>query len=387
MAIAIGHVNKFWGRDRGGVESVLHAQVCDLSRRGYRVAVLACRPRGSAARAFPPGVAGRELAAPVVASMPLHPGFPRALREFEAASDVLHFHLPFPLAEAAALQLPKRIPWVVTLHAEVVGRARWLRWMQRQLTERFLRRVDAIVVSSASTSQLATLREHQERVRVIPFGFDLAPFLAAERPPRPPGAPPVLVFLGRLVPYKGLDVLLHAAAALPADVHIIGDGRERPRLEALAAALGLRERVTFFGHLPDAALPARLRAADIFVLPSCTQAETFGVAQVEAMAAGLPVVNTALATGTDWVSAHGLTGMTVPPGDPRALRAALARMIADRPFRLACGRRARARALTLFNVERRGPELAALYQELAPRRPPARATAAPAALLRHDRPA
>ncbi|HUX65891.1 MAG TPA: glycosyltransferase [Terriglobales bacterium] len=367
--IAIGQVNKYWGRDRGGIEAVLHAEVCDLSRRGYRVGVLACRPQGSAARAFPPGVAGRELPAPVVASMPVHLGFPRALAELAAASDLLHFHLPFPLAEAAALRLVKRGPWVATLHAEVVGHAGWMRWAQRRITERFLRRVDAIVVSSASSSQVATLRPHQARVRVIPFGFDLAPFLAAPAAPgarRGRGEPPVVVFLGRLVAYKGVEVLLRAAQALPARIHIIGDGRERPRLERLARELGLGGRATFFGHLPDAELPARLRAADIFALPSCTQAETFGVAQVEAMATGLPVVNTALATGTDWVSAHGLTGLTVAPGDPVALAAALRRLIEDRPFRLACGRRARQRARALFSLETRGPELAALYGELLP---------------------
>ena len=90
------------------------------------------------------------------------------------------------------------------------------------------------------------------------------------------------------------------------------------------------------------------------------------MAQVEAMAAGLPVVNTALATGTDWVSAHGLTGLTVTPNDAVALEAALRRLIEDRPFRLACGRRARQRARALFSNERRGPELASLYRELLP---------------------
>jgi glycosyltransferase involved in cell wall biosynthesis len=384
--MTIGHVNKFWGRDRGGVESVLHAQVCDLSRRGYHAAVLACRPLGTAPRPFPPGVAGRELPSPVVASMPLHPALPRALAQLQAASDIVHFHLPFPLAEAAALSLNKRVPWVATLHAEVVGHAPALCWAQRQVTERFLRRVDAIVVSSASASQLASLRAHQRRVRVIPFGFDLAPYLTAVRPRRPAGALPVLAFLGRLVPYKGLDVLLRAAVGLPAELHIIGEGRERQRLQALAAALGFGRRATFFGHLPDADLPTRLRAADIFVLPSRTQAETFGVSQVEAMAAGLPVVNTALATGTDWVSPHGLTGLTVTPDDPYALRAALVRMIGDREFRLACGRRARTRALTLFNVERRGPELAALYRQLASC-PLPRPAPAPAALPLRDLPA
>lgn len=365
--IAIGQVNKFWGRDRGGIEAVMHAEVCDLSRRGYQVGVLACRPHGSPARPFPPGVAGRELSAPVVASMPVHLGFAGALRELAAASDLLHFHLPFPLAEAAALRIAKRGPWVATLHAEVIGRAGWVLRAQRRVTARFLERVDAIVVSSASSSQAATLAPHQPRVRIIPFGFDLAPYLAAEAPARRPD-PPVIVFLGRLVAYKGLEVLLRAAAGLAARIHIIGDGRERPALERLAIQLGLGDKVQFLGHLPDAELPARLAAADIFVLPSRTQAETFGVAQVEAMAAGLPVVNTALATGTDWVSIHGVTGLTVTPGDPVALAAALHRLLEDRNFRLACGRRARARARELFSLERRGPELAALYHELLPQR-------------------
>ncbi|MGH3184522.1 MAG: glycosyltransferase, partial [Streptosporangiaceae bacterium] len=238
--IAVGQVNKFWGRDRGGVEAVMHAEVLDLSRRGYRVAVLACRPRGTVARGFPPGVAGRELAAPVVASMPVHWGFPRALAELAAECDLLHFHLPFPLAEAAALRLPKRGPWVATLHAEVLGHAGWMRRAQRAVTERFLRRVDTIIVSSAHTSELSTLAPHQARVRVIPFGFDLTPYLQATR--RPAGAAsgglPVVVYLGRLVAYKGVDVLLRAAAEVRARFHIIGEGRERPKLERLASELG-----------------------------------------------------------------------------------------------------------------------------------------------------
>jgi rhamnosyl/mannosyltransferase len=111
-------------------------------------------------------------------------------------------------------------------------------------------------------------------------------------------------------------------------------------------------------------LPRRLQAADVFVLPSRTAAETFGVAQVEAMAAGLPVVNTALRTGTDWVSVHGLTGLTVRPGDVDDLAGALRQMASRRDFRLACGRRARARVCELFSIERRGAETAALYEEL-----------------------
>ena len=364
MTPTIGLVNKYWGRDRGGIEAVLHAQACDLSRRGFQVRVLACRPHASPARPFPPGIEGRELRAPVVASMPVHPGFGAAAAELAAGSQLLHFHLPFPLAEAAALRLEKRGPWVATMHAEVLNHPAWMRRLQRAITARFLRRVDLILVSSPASSHCGTLAEFQPRVRVLPFGFDLDRFFAAGTVRRRPSRTPVLAFLGRLVHYKGLDVLLHALRELPAELHILGEGRERPALERLSAELGLAPRVRFFGHVPEAELPARLAAADIFVLPSRSPAEMFGVAQVEAMATGLPVVNTALATGTDWVSPHGLTGLTVPPEDPAALAAALRRLLADRNFRCACGRRARARVRSLFGIEQRGAELAALYAEL-----------------------
>ncbi|HEY7838200.1 MAG TPA: glycosyltransferase [Terriglobales bacterium] len=363
----IGHVNKYWGRDRGGVEAVLHASVQDLSRRGYGVEVLACRPWRSPARPFPPGVAGRELAAPVVASMPVHWEFGAALAQIESRCDLLHFHLPFPLAEAATLRLPKRIPWVATWHAEVLGRSPMVQWAQQAVSRRFLQRVDAIVVSAPASSHSDGLRPFPERVHLIPFGFDWRAF-SGPRPRRDAGHPAQLIFVGRLVPYKGLDVLLRAMTTLPARLQIVGDGRERSRLQRLAARLQVADRVEFLGHLPDAELPSRLAAADIFVLPSRTASEAFGVAQLEAMAAGLPVVNTALATGTDWVSLDGVTGLTVAPDNPVQLAAALRHLIEDRDFRLACGRRARRRARDLFSIEARGAEMVALYEGLlAPR--------------------
>jgi rhamnosyl/mannosyltransferase len=280
---------------------------------------------------------------------------------------LLHFHLPFPLAEAAALRTTKRCPWVATLHAEVLGHPGWMRCLQRRVTERFLARMDAIVVSSATSSQVETLKTHQAQVRVLPFGFDLSAYLGLRHVGARSGGRLRVIFLGRLVPYKGVDVLLRALATTGADAieaEIIGSGAQQEPLRRLARALGLENKVEFRGHVADSELPRRLQAADVFVLPSRTAAETFGVAQVEAMAAGLPVVNTALRTGTDWVSVHELTGLTVRPGDVDDLAGALRQMASRRDFRLACGRRARARVCELFSIERRGAETAALYEEL-----------------------
>ncbi|HXR98555.1 MAG TPA: glycosyltransferase [Terriglobales bacterium] len=367
MHAHIGHINKYWGRDRGGVEAVLHAQAVDLRRREYAVSVLACRRWGGAAREFPMGIAGRELVAPVVASMPVHFGFARAVRGLARECDLLHFHLPFPLAEAAALRLDKRIPWVATVHAEVLGHSAWMRYLQRRVTERFLQRMDAIIVSSATNSQVETLKAHQPRIRVLPFGFDLSAYLVLNHVGARAGGRLRVIFLGRLVAYKGIDVLLRALAKIETgtiEAEVIGIGVELQRLRRLTRELRLENRVAFAGHVADAELPRRLQAADVFVLPSRSAAETFGVAQVEAMAAGLPVVNTALRTGTDWVSVHGLTGLTVRPNDVEDLAGALRHMASQRDFRLACGRRARARVRELFSIERRGAEMAALYEEL-----------------------
>ena len=354
----IGHVNKFIGRDRGGVEAVLDAEVRELARRGGRVRVLACRQWRSPARPAPAGVAVTELAAPVIASMPVRAGFARALRQLEHQCDLLHFHLPFPLAEAAALRMEKRIPWVATHHAGIHGHGQLGRWMQHTVTRPFLERVDAILVGAPPNARVASLAGLGDRVQVVPFGFDLRRYLACRR--RPGGRR--ILFLGRLVPYKGLDVLLHAMVGLDARLEIVGDGPERGRLERLARRLNLS--AAFAGHLPDAALPGRFAAAQVFVLPSRNAAETFGVAQVEAMATGLPVVNTALGTGTDWVSPDGETGLTVAPNDPAALRAALARMLDDHRLRFACGQRARERARELFTIERHGAALAGIYAGL-----------------------
>src|SRR5262249_26291664 len=153
---------------------------------------------------------------------------------------------------------------------------------------------------------------------VIPFGIDLdrlkatpqATARVAEIVAAHPG--PRLLFIGRLVPYKGVDVLVDAMASVPnATTLILGDGPLRGDLETRAAASGVSGRVRFLGALPDSEVVAHLHACDTFVLPSVTRQETFGVAQLEAMACGRPVVSTNLETGVPWVNQDGVTGLVV----------------------------------------------------------------------------
>jgi colanic acid/amylovoran biosynthesis glycosyltransferase len=147
-----------------------------------------------------------------------------------------------------------------------------------------------------------------------------------------PETPPRIVAIGRLVPKKGLDVLVRAAACVDAQVEIVGDGPERARLEAMANG-----RVRFTGALPHREALARLRGASAFVLP-CRELpdgdrDGLPVALVEAMSAGVPVVTTPVG-GIPELVRDGETGLLVAPGDDAALAAAVQRVLDD-PARLA----------------------------------------------------
>src|SRR5215207_7920837 len=107
-----------------------------------------------------------------------------------------------------------------------------------------------------------------------------------------------------MVPYKGLDVLMKSMVDVDASLVLVGDGPQRAALETLARELGVAHKVLFAGEVDDDDLLAWYHACDLFVLPSTTRAEAFGVVQTEAMACGKPVISTALPTGVPWVNRH-----------------------------------------------------------------------------------
>ncbi|MFN3483373.1 MAG: glycosyltransferase [Rhabdaerophilum calidifontis] len=202
-----------------------------------------------------------------------------------------------------------------------------------------------------------------ERVHLLYHGLDLARFPAPPeaRPPRDgrdPTAPVQLVTVGRAVGKKGFDDLLAALGRLPADCHWrlvhIGSGPLLPALKAEAARLGLAERIEWRGGRPQDQVIEALRAADLFVLPSKPAAggDRDGLPNVlmEAATQALPLLSTRFAGVPEFV-AHGENGLLVPPGDPEALAAALARLIADPALRAALGMAAARRVRAEFSFE------------------------------------
>jgi glycosyltransferase involved in cell wall biosynthesis len=287
----------------------------------------------------------------------------RALEKMKP--DVLHTHGHFAgvLGRAAAWwsDVPVAVHHLHTIDTTL--RDRHLR------LERFLARLtNRILCCSRAVSEHArqVLRVPEALVVIVPNGVDPPPVVdrdsALERLGRPPA--PILGCLGSLTPHKGQAVLLRALDRLPGDrplptVVFIGTGPERASLESLAAGPTRPARVLFLGERLDAR--ALLPAFDLLVVPS-TAREGLGLAAIEAMDAGVPVVASRVG-GLPEVVDDRRTGLLVPPGDPVALAAAIGELL-DRPeLRRVMGAQGRLRVEESFRAAAMARRVEEVYEE------------------------
>jgi rhamnosyl/mannosyltransferase len=206
---------------------------------------------------------------------------------------------------------------------------------------------------------------------VIPYGIDLNGFAAtavlrqaATEVRARYASKPLLLFVGRLRHYKGLNVLIDAMRSIDAHLLVIGTGLMEAEWRAQVTALGLDARISFLGDLSDAEKLVMLYAADLFVLPSTNHAEAFGIVLVEAMACGLPLITTELGTGTSFVNQHEQTGLVVPPNDALAMATAINRLLGDETLRQSMAAAALARAQNVFSQATMAKRMLELYQEV-----------------------
>lgn len=288
----------------------------------------------------------------------------------ERAFDLIHLHLPDPMSHLASLALPAEIPRIITWHADIIRHQRLLK-LYHPWQNRLLRQARAIIVATSGhlASPVFAAPDIRDKARVIPFGFDLERFVVPHDKAAGIRAayPGFRIFaLGRHVVYKGFDILIKALAHQGPDVRLLlgGVGPLRETLERLANELGVADRVAFLGLIPDADLPAYYQASDLFCLPSVNQAEAFGIVQVEAMAAGCPVLGTRLGNGVNIVNQDGVTGVLVPPGDVAALVDALAELRTKDAWRRELGIKARQHALKNYQKDRMASDTLALYRSV-----------------------
>lgn len=359
------HVGKFYPPHWGGMETALK-DICEVLSPCIEVEALVAADGPSAVSEIVGGVRISRLGIRgTLFSQPLVRGLGAYLRRIQA--DVVHLHEPNPLAMVQYLISGNPAPLVIHYHSDIVRQKR-LRWLYRPWLSMGLARAQAIVVGSQELLDGSpVLARWKHKCVVIPFGIELEPYLAIERPvlPSPEGLPLILA-VGRLAYYKGFHYLIEAMSQLPAArLAIVGEGPERGELEARITRLGLGSRVELCGRLDDPGLLNWYRRADVFCLPSCERSEAFGLVQLEAMGAGLPVVSTDLPTGMRAINRHERTGFVVPPHDSGALATALVRLAADPALRRRFGDAARERARSLFGRDLMGRRILELYSKLS----------------------
>ena len=353
------------------MEQVL-ASLCQSTRDRLDNEVLAFSGSAQTTRDVVDGIPVTRLGSVSPArSTPIAPAMTQALRRSTADLIVLHEPNPWGLLSCALVK--PRQPVAVYFHSEVVRPALQYALFYHPMARAVYSRAARIIVASPPMAEHArALQPYRDRIAVIPYGLDPAAWARTPAVERRVGeiravrpGMPLVVFAGRFVRYKGCDVLLQALKEVHAAAVFAGDGPLRNELTALAASLGLSDRVRFPGEVSPEELLALYHAADVFVLPSITHAEAFGFVQIEAMACGTPVVSTNVRSGVSWVNQHGVTGLVVEPGDVVALRRALASLLEDGPARERMGVAAEHRVSAEFTLAKMGQRASELFEELA----------------------
>jgi rhamnosyl/mannosyltransferase len=388
MPLRVVHLGKYSPPSPGGIEEHTRALARGQAELGAEVRVLVVNHATAAGRdvtfdRFTPTPDALDDDGPVrvirvgrwanVAKLDVVPGLPTAIRRLARwEPDVWHLHVPNVTMMLATLTCRAARPLVVTHHSDIV-RQRLLKHAIRPLENLVYGRSSRVFATSTSyIDGSSLLQQHREKVDVLPLGIDLAPFrepsaaaLAVARELREKYRDPLWLSVGRLIYYKGLHVALEALRNTRGTLLVIGTGPLATELQSRARELGVAERVVFHGHATTDELAGAYRAATALWFPSTARSEAFGVVQVEAMASGCPVINTAIAgSGVSWVCRHEQEGLTVPMNDAAALAAAANRLLNEPGLRDGLATSGRERAAGEFDARAMAARSLELYRDV-----------------------
>jgi glycosyltransferase involved in cell wall biosynthesis len=368
------HLGKYYPPDSGGIEAVTASIARGAADAGNCVRVL-CFEQHGRGNALDQGVEVRRVPAIKIASQPLSLSYLREALQLSRTSDIVHVHLPNMLAALAITRLGPGPKVVLHWHSDVVGKG-WLARLTRPIERAMLSRADCVICTSQAYADASeSLRPFATKVAIVPIGVadtarpihDASPLHAVLEPAlwQHIQGRPLVLSVGRLVPYKGFSVLIEAATRMSVDaaVVIVGSGPLHALLRKQIG--GSNSRVMLAGHVDSITLSALRGLATLFCMPSVERSEAFGVAMVEAMAQGVPIVATRIiGSGVPWVNLEGVSGLNVAPGDANDLAAALDRLLQNAQLRQQLARGARARYEELFSLQRAIEQTLALYVSL-----------------------
>lgn len=355
----------------GGIEGHLNLLANGLKNAGVDVEVLTSNIKSKLERENINGIPITKV--PQLGrfnSAPLNLTLPYWIRKLGGKADIMHFHFPNPSAELSYLCSGLRSNVVVSYHSDIV-RQKIAGSLLAPFLKTFLKYAHTIIVASPNYQRSSKmLQKFTRKCKIIPYGINLEKFAASSEIDRQATivrrkyGRPILLFVGKFRYYKGLHILIEAAEKLDCKVLLIGSGPLEPALRMQVGSSNLGAKVKFIGEVSDAQRLVYLHACDVFILPSIFRSEAFGIAQLEAMSCGKPVISTELCTGTSFVNQHLETGLVIAPNDVGALIGAVKGLIDNPEQREKYGNASLERASKVFSKERMISGILKVYQEV-----------------------
>lgn len=352
--IKILQINKLYHPVIGGIETVVKNIAENLhDDNEFIIDVLACQEKGprliediNNIKVYKAASWGKKL------GMPISLDFFKLFFQLRKDYDLFIIHYPFPLASFLTFFIPKD-KLVIYYHSDII-RQKIAVLPFSPFIAHSLNRAKMILVASHNLIQSSkALNKRKNKCKVIPFGLDIsysesdkieAKYMKNKYSPQHP----LLLAVGRLVYYKGFEYAIEAMPTVSAKLLIIGYGPEVKSFQKLITKLNLQNKVEIIP--PQKSLKPFFLACDVFVFPSIARSEAFGLVQLEAMAAGKPIINTKLNTGVEEVSINEKTGITIEPKNTKALEYAIKRLSENSTLRENFGQAAKERYINYYSL-------------------------------------
>lgn len=365
MKPKILHIGKYYFPFKGGIEKVVQ-DICENLKDEFEFTVLVSNTGRNTKIDNIKGI--KVIRIPTwfkISNMPFSTGFSNWIKNLEF--DLIHVHMPTPLAELSCLfsNTDKKI--IASFHYEMYkkGSSFYIPFQKN-----FLKKTFKIIVATKNHFKYSNvLSDFRDKIEIIPYGIDEKKFIKHEGYSNPYSGTQNqfnILYVGRFTEYKGIDYLIESMKYLDNEVklYLVGTGKLKNQLHLLVQNLDLQERVIFKENINDDTLLDYYKFCDVFVLPSIDVGEAFGLVQLEAMASGKPVINTDLKSGVPLVSINNETGITVPPRDSKAIAEAIFKLKTNKKLSNKFGENGIKRILEYFTIDKMKENYHKLYKSV-----------------------
>ncbi|MDK2725754.1 glycosyltransferase [Vibrio vulnificus] len=330
-------VSKLFPPFYGGIETVVYDLSIELKNQGHDTDVLCVSDQNVNSNEEVDGIKVYRCGSLChLASTYLSISFVYTWRSIRNNYDVIHVHLPNPLAMIAMILFPPQGKIILHWHSDIV-KQKYLKIPFLPIQKYLLDRCSKIITTSPNYAPYSLdLKAYLDKISVVPIGINKMALSSSEavklRLQSEYVGKKVVFSLGRHIYYKGFEYLIKSAKFLSDDYVVIigGSGAMTEYLKKMIYDLDLTEKVFLIGKIDHNELGSYYDFCDVFCLPSVERSEAFGVVQLEAMSFGKPIISTRIqGSGVDWVNKSGISGITVEVRDPQAIASAIENIFAS----------------------------------------------------------